>query len=65
MTAVSFPQADGIGRIPLASPPITSITDEFLNDPETATEDAPEAGAGVVVVESDLDGMLLAGGSLS
>lgn len=65
MTAVSFSQADGIGRITLASPPVNSFTDEFIKDLENATEGARKAGVGVVVVESDLDGMFSAGGDLS
>lgn len=36
-----------------------------MKDLENATEDAREAGVGVVVVESDLDGMLSVGGGLS
>lgn len=65
MTAVSFSEKDGIGRVTLSSPPVNGFTHEFMHDLEEAVEAAREAGVGVVLVESELDGMFSAGGDLS
>lgn len=65
MTAVSFAEANSVGRLTLSSPPVNAMNHAFMRELEAAIEEAREADVAVLVVESDLDGMFSAGGDLS